>query len=679
MNTTRRHVAAAACATVLVALCAAGTAGAAPAPNTTERVSVGPGNVQLAEGGDVTALSADGCLALISEWGDAIDPGDDNDAMDVFVRDCETGSVEHASVAPDGNEFPSGVQSASMTSDGRYVAFISQHHMATGGGRLYVRDISTDTTRYVPVGFDATMDFPLEDAAIDPTGRWVAVTFGGSLYLVDLADGSNIQVEGARAADLMVLASQLSSEGDVVFTSHLGLVPEDTNTTQDAYLYDRSSDALVLLSKRPSGETTAYASYPSISANGRYVAFRGGFDINDLSGAWLVDRQENTLRRVDRTHDGAVPDGWVGSVGVSDGCDVVYDTDAQNILPTDANPGANGYDTYVWDCETDETIIAGISTDGVQGIGQNGNPVITPDGRHVAFLSDGPNLVPGDTNASWDGFVRHLPATFADADGDGVGDAIDAGAGQFDDGTGTTGSITSVGAGLTVQVEDADAPDGVRVTVSEGAGGTVTLTMCEGYTVTLEPGSVVVLTCGSVRAEVLEGGAKIVLSDDTFVTVPAGAAATVDQAGDGTVAITDVAGDGVEMTVEGTTKPVTGDASLATWEFSGFARPVDGGGVVNVMAAGRTVPLKWRLLDANGRPVTTLASASVRTIARDCADAGEDTVEELAEAGSTLQNLGDGNYQLNWRTPKDYAGSCRRLLLDLGEGVTRDALFRFTG
>jgi hypothetical protein len=88
---------------------------------------------------------------------------------------------------------------------------------------------------------------------------------------------------------------------------------------------------------------------------------------------------------------------------------VVYDSDSA-ILPSDTNPGLNGYDTFVWDCATDETILAGISTASVQGSGYNGNPLITPDGLHVGFLSDASNLVVGDTNEAWDGFVRHLPS-----------------------------------------------------------------------------------------------------------------------------------------------------------------------------------------------------------------------------------------------------------------------------
>lgn len=59
----------------------------------------------------------------------------------------------------------------------------------------------------------------------------------------------------------------------------------------------------------------------------------------------------------------------------------------------------------------------------------------------------------------------------------------------------------------------------------------------------------------------------------------------------------------------------------------------------------------------------------------------EPTANEVAEeaaGASGLQNLGDGYYQYNWTTPRSYANSCKTLKLDLGEGVFRTALFKFT-
>ena len=113
--------------------------------------------------------------------------------------------------------------------------------------------------------------------------------------------------------------------------------------------------------------------------------------------------------------------------------------------------------------------------------------------------------------------------------------------------------------------------------------------------------------------------------------------------------------------------------------FTGFAAPVDNA-IVNVAKAGQTVPLKFHVSDANG-PVTDLSadSVSVSVVGAAC-DLGDtsDQVEEYAAGESGLQNLGDGNYQFNWKTPKSYASSCKTLSVDVGDDVDHTAEFRFT-
>jgi hypothetical protein len=68
------------------------------------------------------------------------------------------------------------------------------------------------------------------------------------------------------------------------------------------------------------------------------------------------------------------------------------------------------------------------------------------------------------------------------------------------------------------------------------------------------------------------------------------------------------------------------------------------------------------------------------TVVGSACDLGEtsDQLEEYATGESGLQNLGDGNYQFNWKTPKSYAGSCKTLKLDVDDGVEHTAEFRFT-
>jgi hypothetical protein len=113
------------------------------------------------------------------------------------------------------------------------------------------------------------------------------------------------------------------------------------------------------------------------------------------------------------------------------------------------------------------------------------------------------------------------------------------------------------------------------------------------------------------------------------------------------------------------------------YNWSGFFQPVDNTGF-NIAKAGQAIPLKWRLTDANGNPVLNLTSVTVTVTSLSCASGlTGDLVEEYAAGSSGLQNLGDGYYQFNWKTPTSYASSCKTMSLNLGDGTPHTALFQF--
>jgi hypothetical protein len=127
----------------------------------------------------------------------------------------------------------------------------------------------------------------------------------------------------------------------------------------------------------------------------------------------------------------------------------------------------------------------------------------------------------------------------------------------------------------------------------------------------------------------------------------------------------------------GNSASTTVDYSVV-YGFSGFSQPVDNN-LLNKAKAGQSIPLKWRLTDANGAPVSNLAGVQLTVASLSCTSGTTpDAIEEYASGSSGLQNLGDGFYQYNWKTPTTYAGSCKTLRLDMGEGLFRTAAFQFT-
>jgi Tol biopolymer transport system component len=194
----------------------------------------------------------------------------------------------------------------------------------------------------------------------------------------------------------------------------------------------------------------------------------------------------------------------------------------------------------------------------------NRNPVWSPDGTKIAFSvdlvgvhvmdADGDNVVvvPNTSDVSL-GHISWQPLTAPpdpDDDDDGVDDAIDTGAGAFDDGSGTAGSITDAN-GLDVLVSDAqDGGDGVTITVTGSSAIKASFTIC-GFPIKVSGGSEIVITCGSVTVEVVEGAAEIELGDGVVVYVPAGGAARVTDEGGTFYEVENLGQTDVTVTVDG--------------------------------------------------------------------------------------------------------------------------------
>lgn len=106
-----------------------------------------------------------------------------------------------------------------------------------------------------------------------------------------------------------------------------------------------------------------------------------------------------------------------------------------------------------------------------------------------------------------------------------------------------------------------------------------------------------------------------------------------------------------------------------TYRFEAFFSPIDMD-ALNSARAGQGIPAKWRLTDANGVAITDPASfvSLVSSVNACAAGLPTDAVEEEAAGSSGLQYLGDGYWQFNWKTPKDYAGSCRGMFVKFDSG-----------
>jgi hypothetical protein len=118
-----------------------------------------------------------------------------------------------------------------------------------------------------------------------------------------------------------------------------------------------------------------------------------------------------------------------------------------------------------------------------------------------------------------------------------------------------------------------------------------------------------------------------------------------------------------------------GDACDAA-TVTGFFAPIDMTGL-NVSQAGKTVRVKWHVTDADGNSVSDPAHFESVTSVGDACESGPTDAIETYAGESGLQYLGNGDWQFNWKTSKDYAGQCRKLKLTLSDASTLTADFKF--
>ena len=205
----------------------------------------------------------------------------------------------------------------------------------------------------------------------------------------------------------------LSADGSVVAfeSSASNLVPGDSNGASDVFVRDRRDGRTTLVSVDSAGNAGNEGSFtPSISADGRYVAFASDAtalvpgDHNRAEDVFVHDRRTGQTVKVSEASDGRPGNGNSYSPAISaDGRFVAFASEATNLVRGDTN-GAT--DIFVHDLATGRTVRVSVASNGAQSDGDAFTPSISGDGRYVAFISDAGNLRSGDGNRASDVFVH---------------------------------------------------------------------------------------------------------------------------------------------------------------------------------------------------------------------------------------------------------------------------------
>jgi Tol biopolymer transport system component len=271
---------------------------------------------------------------------------------------------------------------------------------------------------------------PAGPPAISADGRYVAFVSdspgqvegdrhgSADVFVRDTVDASTVLVSRSRSGEPAggySVQPSISGDGQVVaFTSSaVDLVDADSNETLDVFVHDLRTGRVELVSRGSQGELGDRDSFsPSISADGRYVAFSSRattFDARDHNDAPDIFRHDRLTRRtilVSVSSAGQVGDGASVQPSISaDGQVIAFTSLASNLDDGDGNAEA---DVFVRDEGASTTELVSRGLDGRAAGGASSEPALSADGRVVAFTSAADDIVPDDKNDCDDVFVRSL-------------------------------------------------------------------------------------------------------------------------------------------------------------------------------------------------------------------------------------------------------------------------------
>jgi Tol biopolymer transport system component len=310
--------------------------------------------------------------------------------------------------------------SASVSADGRYVAYRAADISISN---VYLRDRVAGSWQLVASGENGGPG----DPSVSADGHFVAywMVRGGpaphpEIFVYDAtsetAEAVSLAADGS-ALDGGSTQPSISADGRyVAFTSAAtGLVAGDGNGCTDVFVHDRETGVTTRVSVGGAGaEAHGDSSRPSISADGRYVAFESlasdlvADDTNGVCDVFVHDRQTGSTTLVSVTPGGAGGNGPSSDPSISaDGRSVAFESLASDLIPGDTN-GIS--DVFVHDRQTGSTTLVSVTPAGAGGNGPSSDPSISGDGRRVAFESAATDLVADDTNGVSDVFVRDRDA-----------------------------------------------------------------------------------------------------------------------------------------------------------------------------------------------------------------------------------------------------------------------------
>ncbi len=225
-------------------------------------------------------------------------------------------------------------------------------------------------------------------------------------------DGTQVQAPSTRPS--------MSGDGTkIVFNStSSNIVPNDTNGQPDCFLYNTAATGAARIQRISLGDQgqqpNNFNFRCDIAENGTAVVWvSDATNLISTPGLGTAKRAvyvrnllNNTTELISKTPAGAFPAQTATRAAISANAQyVVYQSTSNNIVPGD--PDTN-FDIFEYNRQSGSTVEVSVDKNGQRAAAASTRPVVSADGRYVAFVSNASQLVPVDKNHTRDVFMRDM-------------------------------------------------------------------------------------------------------------------------------------------------------------------------------------------------------------------------------------------------------------------------------
>jgi subtilisin family serine protease/Tol biopolymer transport system component len=316
-------------------------------------------------------VSADGRWVAFGSHATNLVSGDTEGFRDIFLADRQTGEIVRVSQTQAGAGARGDSGAVAISGDGRFVAFVCSAGNLTSG---------------------------------DSNGQDDVFVWDRETRQVELASvRQGTRTSGNAGSD----SPSISADGQLVaFASDASnLVTSDTNQARDVFVRDRARSTTERLSVTSTGSQARGSSEaPSISADGRFVAFHSGANnlvLPDGNQSWDVFVRDRTTGRTEGVSLSGDGDSVFPSIS-GDGRLVLFHSLGDNF---DGQTSDEWLGVFLYDREAKRTVRVSRAPGAATSVGNSFADVISANGRFATITTEALDLAPGGAPGFYRAFV----------------------------------------------------------------------------------------------------------------------------------------------------------------------------------------------------------------------------------------------------------------------------------